>query len=118
MANVHMKSAATNMRQAVDDINLKLQEIKADLTNRTSEIHKRINDIKNEQRTHLALNARSQSDVERSVHTNSLQDLQRENDELNRQLYEINDQYRKTEADLNRQMNEFQALASRLDATA
>jgi len=118
MVNVHMKSAATSIRQAVTDIQLKLQEMRMETNSKVREIEKRLNEIRAQESVQANMMAQTKSDAERARYSNTIQQLNKEVSDLQNQIYHMNDEYRKVQSDLDRQIVEFQGLANRLDATA
>lgn len=118
MPNVHLKSAAQNIRQAVSDVQLKIQQEKAASDKRIQDMKNRLNQINNEEQLHRVQSAQMDSDAERSRHTNAIQDLEREKNELNHKIFQEGDQIRKIQADLEAQRAEYVQLATDLETRA
>lgn len=118
MPNVHLQTAAKNIRQAVSDVQLKLQQEKTASDKRMQDMKNRLNEIKNEERLHRLQATQMDSDAERSRHTNAIQELEREAGELNKKIFQEGDQFRKIQAELESQRIEYNSLAVDLESRA
>ena len=118
MANVHMQSAATNIRQAITDLNNQIQQAKNDTADHIRQIQQRLNEIRLQQTNLVSRMAKEESDLERSHQNNMVQNLQREASDLQTLTNNLDSEYRKTESDINRQITEFENIASKLESAS
>lgn len=116
MSNVHLQTAAKNLRRAINDVQNEIQQNKSANDQRVQSLQKRLNDIKQEEAQLSALAASADSDQVRASHTSRIQDLEREVSEINKDIMKLNDDFRKIEQELERQKSEYSRLATMLEA--
>ena len=119
MANQHLKTAATNLRQATNDLKNNIQQIQANANQQKREMEKRIESIKSEQ---AAMKPGIYSSTENSAGKAQLvvvnHKLDKERQDIEKIIFDIQDRARKEIDYLNQQMREFDSLASRVDSAA
>lgn len=118
MPNMHMKTAAQNIRHAINDIQAGLSTTKAETDKKIQDIRNRLGDIKNEENLRRIQMTQSSSDQERAAHMTSIQNLEREVSDLNKLIIKINDDYRKAQKEAENRKMEFNSIATKLDGMA
>jgi methyl-accepting chemotaxis protein len=117
MTNVHLQTAATNIRRASNDFKISMDKIQADANQQKRELEKRIDELKREQAV-LDAKARSPQDPGSAEALIMSRKLAQEISQLEKTIFNIQDQARKQIDQLNHQMNDFNNLASRIESAA
>ncbi|MDQ3123897.1 MAG: hypothetical protein M3Q14_04410 [bacterium] len=118
MANVHLQTAATNIRRATNDFKMSMDKVQADANQQKRDMEKRIDQLKTEQNVMQAGITSSENDSARAQAILLSRKLGDEIKELEKSIFTIQDQARKQIDSLNHQMNDFNNLAGRLESSA
>ena len=119
MTNQHLKTAATNLRQATMDLKNNIQQVQANASQQQRDIDKRIETIRAEQTAMKpGIYASTENDAGKSQLIIVNRKLDKERQDLEKIKFEIQDRARKEVNFLNQQMREFDSLASRVDGAA
>lgn len=118
MPNVHLKEAARNIRQAISDMNLKIQEIRTETENQVRAAEARLAEIKMQQGRVSAQMAMAETDLQRTSQSNQIKDLEQEAAAIRKQITSLRDEQARAERDLNGQKADLDGLARRLELNA
>lgn len=114
MPNVHMQQAATNLQQAVSDLNLFEQQVRADTDNLKREFEQRLNQIKVEKSGLVAFATKAQDEVTRQQYQQTNQRLDEEQREIEGRMNEVQQQMERQISDIDQQRAEVKQMADQL----
>jgi hypothetical protein len=118
MTNVHIKEAANNMRKAVNDVRILMQQTQAGANDRQREIEDRIGVIAQE-KEQLQIRMRSgDSDATGAEHFMLVRKLDDEENKLRKEVADLQMNTAKQTQELDQQAYQFDDLAKQLDMMA
>ncbi|MDQ3064667.1 MAG: hypothetical protein M3Q36_00135 [bacterium] len=118
MSNVHIQTAASNLRRASDDFKVSMDKVKSDANDQKREMEKQIDKLKQQQNV-LQVKARSSGDEPGKAEALLLSaGLNNEISQLEKSVYDSQDQARKQVDQINSQINDLNNLAGKLENSA
>lgn len=118
MPNANIINAADNMRKAVNDIRVHLQQTQADINNKIRELDHRIRDIDNQKNILRAQQAQALDNATTMQHQVLIRQLDKEMKETQKTRNDLHSHAQREIQELDKQAYEYENLASRLETMA